>query len=247
NAAKYMERGGHIRLSAVQRGDDVEVRVHDTGVGIPVDKLPSLFQIFFQVDRSLERSQSGLGIGLSLVRRLVELHGGQVEARSEGVGKGSEFVVRLPVLLDLPKPSQSLAPSGNGQLVRTARRLLVVDDNRDSADTLAMLLRQTGYDVETAYDGLEGVEAAERFHPDVVLLDIGMPKLNGYDACRRIREETWGKRLVLIALTGWGQEEDHRRTTEAGFNAHLVKPVDPAALIGLLASLSVEDSELTRR
>lgn len=238
NAAKYTERGGRIWLTAERLESEVVVRIKDTGVGISAEKLPRLFEMFFQVDRTLERSQGGLGIGLSLVRRLVELHGGRVEARSEGMGKGSEFSVRLPILVDQPKPPESQEPGINGKTEATACRILVVDDNRDSADSLAMLLRLTGNEVHTAYDGVEGVEAAERVRPDVVLLDIGMPKLNGYDACRRIREEAWGKGLMLIALTGWGQDEDRRRTVEAGFDTHMVKPVDPTVLTKLLASRS---------
>jgi PAS domain S-box-containing protein len=213
----------------------VVVRVKDTGVGIPAEKLPRLFEMFFQVDRSVERSQGGLGIGLSLVRRLVELHGGSVKAHSAGVGKGSEFIVRLPILAEMPKPQPLQEPIDNGKpKAMTARRILVVDDIRDSADSLAMLLRLGGNEVQTAYDGLAAVEAAERLRPDVVLLDIGMPKLNGYEACRRLREQPWGQGLLLVALTGWGQEEDKRRTEEAGFDAHLVKPVDPNALMNLL-------------
>ncbi len=196
NAAKYTERGGRIWLTAERQGSEVVVRVKDTGMGIPAEKLPRLFEMFFQVDRTLERSQGGLGIGLSLVRRLVELHGGRVEARSDGVGKGSEFIVRLPVLVDEADGDAGAAgPMATARRRPPARRILVVDDNRDSADSLAMLLRLTGNEVHTAYDGVDGVEAAERLRPDVVLLDIGMPKLNGYDACRRIREQrgarTW--------------------------------------------------------
>ncbi len=234
NAAKYTERGGRIWLTAERQGDEVAVRVKDTGIGIPAEKLPRLFEMFYQVDRTLERAQGGLGIGLSLVRRLVELHGGRVEARSDGVGKGSEFIVRLPVLVEKPEPPRQ-GQSANGAAKATALRILVVDDNRDSADSLAMLLRITGNEVHTAYDGVEGVEAAGRLRPDVVLLDIGMPRLNGYDACRRIRAEAWGKGMVLVAMTGWGQDEDRRRTVEAGFDTHLVKPVDPTALTALLA------------
>lgn len=234
NAAKYTEPGGHIWLTAEQHGSEVVVRVKDNGVGIPAEKLPHLFEMFFQVDRTMGRSQGGLGIGLSLVRRLVELHGGRVEARSEGVGKGSEFIVRLPVLVEKPRSLQSQGSSGDGNTKATARRILVVDDNRDSADSLSMLLRMTGHQVHTAYDGVDGVEAAERFRPDVVLLDIGMPNLSGEDVCRRIRAETWGNGMTLIALTGWGQHEDRRRTMEAGFDAHMVKPVDTSALIKLL-------------
>jgi PAS domain S-box-containing protein len=239
NAAKYTERGGRIWLTAEREGSDVVVRVRDTGVGIPPEKLPRLFEMFFQVDRTLERSQGGLGIGLSLVRRLVELHGGTVEARSEGVGRGSEFTVRLPILVEQPSPRPPREPAGDGGTMVPARRILIVDDNRDSADSLAMLLELTGHEVHTAYDGAEGVETAERVRPEVVLLDIGMPKLNGYDACRRIRDQACGKDTLLIAMTGWGQDEDRRRTEEAGFDAHLVKPVDPEALMKLLAELRV--------
>ena len=196
----------------------------------------------------MERSRGGLGIGLSLVHRLVELHGGKVEARSEGIGKGSEFIVRLPVLVELPMPPQPQESKVNGKTKTTGRRILVVDDNRDSAGSLAMLLRLTGNEVCIAYDGLEGFQAAERFVPDVVLLDIGMPRLNGYDACRRIRNEAWGKGMVLIAMTGWGQDDDRRRTLEAGFDGHMVKPVDPNALMHILASKSpAPEAQLTNR
>jgi PAS domain S-box-containing protein len=236
NAAKWTDPGGHIWLTVERQGPDVVVRIKDTGVGIPAENLPRLFEMFFQVDRALERSQGGLGIGLSLVRRLVELHGGSVQAHSAGRGKGSEFTVRLPALAEEPQaqPLQEATDSGATK-AKTARRILVVDDLPDNADSLALLLRLGGNEVQTAYDGLAALEAAERFRPDVVLLDIRMPKLNGYDACRRIREQPWGKDMVLIALTGWGQEEDQRRTEEAGFDSHLVKPVDPAALNKLLA------------
>jgi CheY-like chemotaxis protein len=236
NAAKYTDRGGHIWLTAERQGGEVVVRVKDTGVGIPAEKLPDLFEMFFQVDGALERSQGGLGIGLSLVRRLVELHGGSVNAHSAGRSKGSEFTVLLPALAEEPKPQPAVEPAdGSATKAKAARRILVVDDMRDNADSLAMLLELGGNEVQTAYDGQAALEAAERFRPDVVLLDIGMPKLNGFDACRRIREQPWGKGMMLIALTGWGQQEDQRRTEEAGFDSHLVKPVDPSALNELLA------------
>ena len=237
NAAKYTEPGGRIWLTgALEGGGEVVVRVKDTGVGIPAEKLPSVFDMFFQVDRSLERSQGGLGVGLCLVRRLVELHGGRVTASSEH-GTGSEFSVCLPVVAETSTAMPPGAPSSNNGRPTTARRILVVDDNRDSADSLAMLLSVTGNDVGTAYDGIEALNAAERLRPDVVLLDIGMPRLNGYDTCRRIRAEAWGESMVLIALTGWGQEQDKRRTEDAGFDAHVVKPVDPSALLALLGQL----------
>ena len=209
--------------------------VRDTGIGIAPDHLPKLFEMFSQVDSALERSQGGLGIGLSLVNGLVKMHGGTVEARSEGLGKGSEFVVRLPVAAIntiLESRNRAAVPRGPR---RTRRRILVADDNRDAADSLAMMLRLAGHEVHAVHDGQEAVEAAGWFRPDLALLDIGMPRLNGFDAARRIREQPWGKHMLLVAITGWGQEEDKRRATEAGFDRHLTKPVEPAALEKLLA------------
>lgn len=234
NAAKYTERGGRIWLNAEQQGREVVVRVKDTGVGIPPEKLSRLFELFFQVEGSLERSQGGLGIGLSLVRRLVELHGGSVKAHSAGLGKGSEFTVRLPVLAEPPAIVQQ-QPERNGEKKgASSLRILVVDDVEDSAESMALLLRLKGHTVETAHDGLTAVEMADRLRPEIVMLDIGMPKLNGYDACRRIRAHPWGRQMLLIALTGWGAEEDKRRTEEAGFDGHLVKPVDASTLQSIL-------------
>ena len=235
NSAKYTEPGGRITLAAERQGSDLVVAVRDTGLGIPAEMLPRIFDMFAQVDRSLERAQGGLGIGLTLVKRLVEMHGGTIEAHSEGVGRGSEFVVRLPVLIELHEPEPPVEPSGNGESAAAApQRILVVDDNHDSARSLARLLKLVGNEVRTAHDGLEAVETATSFRPEVVLLDIGLPKLNGYDVARRIRQEPWGREMVLIALTGWGQDEDRRRSEEAGFNDHLVKPVNPDALLKLL-------------
>jgi CheY-like chemotaxis protein/two-component sensor histidine kinase len=236
NAAKYTEQGGRIWLTAGQEGEHVVIRVRDTGIGIPREMLPRIFEMFTQVDRSLERSQSGLGIGLTLVQSLVEMHGGTVEAQSDGPGKGSEFVVRLSVAAEVRDRGGRGTPGGEKVAAPAKCRILVVDDNRDSADSLAMLLRIMGNDVHTAHDGLEAVGAAAVFQPDVVLLDIGLPKLNGYEAGRRIREQQ-GKGVVLIALTGWGQEEDRRRSKEAGFDHHLTKPVELDALQKLLAGL----------
>jgi DNA-binding response OmpR family regulator/two-component sensor histidine kinase len=238
NAAKYTDPGGRIGLTVERQGCDAVVGVVDSGVGIPAHMLTKVFDLFSQVDRSLENSEGGLGIGLNLVKRLVEMHGGTITAESGGYGMGSTFTVRLPVVpsvtTDLPDAD------GGGTATPTARRrILVVDDNRDSADSLATLLRLTGHEVQTAYDGDEGVEAAERVRPEVLLLDLGMPILNGYDACRRIRKQAWGNGVVLIAMAGWGQVEDRRRTAEAGFDAHIVKPVNPHALMKLLAELNV--------
>jgi PAS domain S-box-containing protein len=236
NSAKYMDRGGHIRLTAERQGGDVVVSVKDTGIGIAADQLPRIFEMYSQADGALGRSQGGLGIGLTLVRRLVEMHGGQIEARSEGPGQGAEFVVRLPAVVGAAVP-QAAGGKDEPAAPQSSLRILIVDDNRDSADSLVLLLRLLGNDTRTAYDGQEGVAVAGEFKPDVVLLDIGLPKLNGYEACRRIRGQPWGKKAVLIAVTGWGQEEDRRRSHEAGFDHHLVKPVDPHDLMRLLAGL----------
>jgi PAS domain S-box-containing protein len=239
NAAKYTEEGGRISLSATRQGSDVLVTVKDSGIGISPEMLPRIFEIFSQSPRALERAQGGLGIGLSLVKGLVELHGGSVSATSEGAGRGSEFVVRLPISATTPTADSRRSKGVEKPPTTPSRRILVVDDNVDSADTLTQLLSILGHEVNTAYDGEAAVAAAEAMRPDVVLLDIGMPKLDGYEACRRIRKSEWGKKMFLIALTGWGQAEDRIRTRDAGFNHHLVKPVDAATLMKLLASVPV--------
>ncbi|HST21803.1 MAG TPA: ATP-binding protein, partial [Blastocatellia bacterium] len=240
NAAKYTEKGGRIWLAVEREGNEVVVSVKDTGVGIPAHQLPRVFEMFSQVDRSLEKSQGGLGIGLSIVKRLVEMHGGTVEAQSEGHGFGSEFIVRLPVLASLDHESQPPGKREEQASASAERRIVVADDNEDSAYTMAMMLKIMGNDVRTAHDGFEAIEAAEAFRPELILLDIGMPRLNGYDACRRIREQSWGKDVVMVALTGWGQDEDKRLSREAGFDHHLVKPIEPEALEKLLAALPTE-------
>ena len=235
NAAKYTDPGGRIWVTAERQGSDAVISVKDTGVGIPADMLPRVFDMFVQVDRSLEKSQGGLGVGLAIVKRLVEMHGGTVEGRSEGYGQGSEFVIRLPIVTTIPAvPPPSTSGPANRPPAR--RRILVVDDNVDAASSLAMMLRIMGNEVRTAHDGEAGVATASEFRPDVVLLDIGMPKLNGYDAARHIREQPWGRSITLLALTGWGQEEDRRQSEAAGFDFHMVKPVEPAALLKLLDS-----------
>jgi CheY-like chemotaxis protein len=215
---------------------EVVVSVTDNGAGIPQDKLESIFDMFMQVDRTSARSQGGLGIGLTLVKRLTEMHGGSIEARSAGEGQGSEFIVRLPVLdrsQIQERIGSEMEPDSQPQ-----RRILIVDDNRDSAESLAMLMEITGNQTYLAHDGVEAVAAVEKYRPEVVLLDIGLPELNGYEVCRRVREKPWGKDIVVIALTGWGQEDDRRRSEEAGFNGHLVKPVDYDKLLDLLASFN---------
>jgi signal transduction histidine kinase/ActR/RegA family two-component response regulator len=234
NSAKYTERGGRIWISAERRGGDVVVSVRDTGIGIPSDALPRIFDMFSQVDRSIERSTGGLGIGLALVKGLVEMHEGTVTATSEGQGKGSTFTVKLPALARDTEPLLAV-PSDNGQTAGPKRRILIVDDNQDSALSMAMMLRLMGNEVRIAHDGVEALEKAEAFRPQAILMDVGMPRLNGLDATRRIRAQPWGRSVVIIALTGWGQEDDKTRSQEAGCDGHLVKPVEPAALEALLA------------
>lgn len=239
NAAKYTPVGGHIRLAAERRGDEVIVSVQDSGIGIAADVLPHVFEIFSQAKSAQGQSQGGLGIGLSLVKWLVELHGGTIEARSAGPGQGSEFVVRLPVAAAIPDADVASSKDDATRPPFRTRRILIADDNRDNADSMAMLLKSLGHEVRTAYDGEQAVEAAATLRPDVVLLDLGMPRLDGYEAGRRIREHPGCRDIVLVAMTGWGQDEDRRRTDEAGFHHHLVKPVDPAELMKLLAALPV--------
>jgi len=234
NACKYTGRGGAVHLTAERDGDEVEIRVADTGIGIAPEELSCLFEMFTRVGDPAQYAQKGLGIGLALARGLVEMHGGRIQARSEGLGRGATLVVRLPVLCE---PPPTMSELGKRELAAEAHplRILVADDNRDVVESLAVLLELTGYRVERAYDGLQAVEAVERYRPDVVLLDIGMPNLNGYEACRRIREQPWGRDLRIVALTGWGQEKDRERSKAAGFSSHLVKPVDRSDLLRLLA------------
>jgi signal transduction histidine kinase len=239
NAARYTNQNGQIWLTAERHGDEVVVKVRDTGLGIPPDMLPKVFEMFTQVSPSAGRSQGGLGVGLALVKRLVEMHGGSVRAHSDGPGKGSEFTVRLPVSVEATSHAPPLPKAEREKAVAPATlRVLVVDDNKDAADSLSTLLNIGGMEVRTAYDGLDAVEAAEAFNPDVVFLDIGLPQLSGYDVAHRIREQPWGRDMVLVAMTGWGREEDRRRSEDAGFNVHVVKPVDSVALKELLAGVS---------
>jgi CheY-like chemotaxis protein len=218
----------------------VSVSVKDSGIGIPSEMINRIFDMFTQVDSSQERTHGGLGIGLTLVKRLVEMHGGTVEARSDGPDHGSEFIVRLPVVVGLLRDSHPT--HGEGRPDSGKRRVLVVDDNENAAHILGLLLKALGNDVRTAFDGLSAIEVAEQFRPDIVLLDLGMPKLNGYETARRIRDQPWGKNMVLAALTGWGQEDDKRRTRDAGFDHHFVKPIEPAVLQKLLTEF--ESSEV---
>jgi CheY-like chemotaxis protein len=227
NSAKYTQPGGRIALTTALEGPDAVVTVEDTGIGIPADALPSLFELYSQVDGNLDHAQGGLGIGLALVKALTESHGGTVEAYSAGVGQGSAFVVRLPMT--------PAGPLGDGHIRRDGaagprQRILIVEDNRDAASSLAMLLDFLGHDTRVAYDGIEGVEVAEAFRPDLIVLDIGLPKLNGFDVCRRIRKRPWAKDVVIAAATAWGCADDRRRSEEAGFDHHLVKPVNVTVL-----------------
>jgi signal transduction histidine kinase len=228
NAAKYTPRGGHAWLSARRAGGEIELRVRDDGIGIAAGEMPRLFRMFSHSKPALERAHSGLGIGLALVRGLVERHGGTIEARSDGAGRGAEFVVRLPAS-EAPAVASPSVPAA-APPATSPRRVLVVDDNRDAANTLAVLLRAMGHEARTAYGGEEALRAAPQFRPDAIVLDIGMPGLSGYEVARRVRGQDWGRRVALIALTGWGQQRDKALAAQAGFDRHLTKPVDAAAL-----------------
>jgi signal transduction histidine kinase len=237
NASKYMAPGGRIWLKGGREGDQIVLHVRDAGIGIAPEMLPQVFDLFTQADHPPSLSQGGLGIGLTLVRRLVEMHGGKVEAYSEGLGKGSEFVVRLPALPDAhPSTGERKKDAAAGPA--PARRVLVVDDNVDSADSLAELLRVWGHEVQAVYDGSQALAAAPGFRPEVALLDIDMPDMSGYELARQLRTRDGLDGTAYVALTGYGQEEDRRRSAAAGFRAHLVKPVDPEALRQLLATLA---------
>ncbi len=242
NSAKYTPHGGNIWLTAERRGNDAFISVRDDGIGIPRESLDKIFDMFSQVDRSIERSTGGLGIGLALVKGLVEMHGGSVSVECPEAGCGSTFTVRLPVLNI--EADRTVRPSVQGEQRSASpkRRFLVVDDNRDAATSMAMMLRLFGHEVQTANDGLQAVEAAEQFRPDVILMDVGMPRLNGYEATRRIREQSWGHSVIIIALTGWGQDGDRAHSKDAGCNGHLVKPVNPTELNTLLSRLTAEQN-----
>jgi PAS domain S-box-containing protein len=235
NACKFTRPGGTIRVAAARSGDEAVVTVQDDGAGIAPDMLPRIFEMFTKTDPPAGVPQSGLGLGLALVKRLVELHHGTIRARSEGQEKGSTFEVRLPALKEAPPlpPSEAV---GDFQALK-GRRFLVVDDHPDSADSLAMLLSLNGIETQTANDGAEAVVKAGSFRPHVILLDIGLPRMNGYEACAAIRREPWGADMVIVALTGWGQDQDRRKSHAAGFDHHLVKPVQLPALSRLLAEL----------
>jgi signal transduction histidine kinase/DNA-binding response OmpR family regulator len=237
NAAKYTPRGGRISVSAEREGHDVVYRVRDSGVGIPPEFLATIFEPFTQVDRTLDRSQGGLGIGLTLVRSLVEMQGGMVTAHSGGRDHGSEFVVRFPALRDSEGPIVVPDAVYRSEVTAAGLRVLVVDDNRDVAETTATILRLSGCDTHVAFDGRSGLDAIERLQPDAVLLDIGLPGLDGYQVVERLRTLPAHRRTLVVAVSGYGQDEDRARSKAAGFDYHVVKPIDPAVITGLLASL----------
>jgi signal transduction histidine kinase len=234
NAAKYSSAGSPIALSASSDGSDIEVIVTDSGIGLAPGKADEIFEAFAQIDTSVERSRGGLGIGLTLVKRIVELHGGRIVVHSEGLGRGSRFTVSLP-LEPIPAGVTMAAPAQSAANVRC--RALIVDDNHDSADTMAMMLQMLGHETECIYDPRQTNATVASFDPDIVFLDIGMPGLSGYDVARGLRAAT-GPQLTLVAVTGWGHAEDRRRTAEAGFDHHLVKPADMAAISGICNSLT---------
>jgi CheY-like chemotaxis protein len=231
NAAKYTPRGGHVALTVRQDGEHLALSVADDGIGIPAERFDAIFEMFTQIDGTAADAHSGLGIGLGLVKGLVLLHGGTIDVRSDGVGRGSEFRVRLPMrggIVDQAVTPPPVARPG------VARKVLVVDDNRDAAASLRMLLELMGHTVRVAHGGDEGVRVAATFRPHAMLLDLGMPHVDGYAVCREVRAAAWGRDVQIIAVTGWGQDEDRRKTSAAGFDAHLVKPVRPETLARLL-------------
>jgi CheY-like chemotaxis protein len=234
NAAKYTEEGGRITLSVAREQNECVIRVRDTGVGISPALLPNVFDLFTQAERSLDRSQGGLGIGLALVQRLTELHGGTVEAHSR-LGEGSEFVVRLPLQVDGSHSVETAVISARNS--NRPLRILVVDDNVDTVLGFSLLLKAQGHEVRTAYNGLDVVRTAAEFHPHVIMLDIGLPGLNGYEVAKLIRDQPLGSDMTLIALTGYGQDSDRRTSIAAGFNYHLVKPARFEQLLQILSTV----------
>jgi CheY-like chemotaxis protein len=234
NAAKYTDPGGRIWLTVAREGDEAVLRVRDTGVGIDPELLPRIFDLFTQAEKSLDRSQGGLGIGLCLVQRLVEMHGGSVHADST-VGQGSEFVIRLPIAQPAPQAPSPDTPTS--EAAPRSLRVLVVDDNVDLARSLASLLKASGHDVRTAHDGPRALEAAREFRPNAVLLDIGLPGMNGFEVAQRMRQEPILQNVVLVAMTGYGQETDRQRSQAAGFDHHLLKPADFALVQQVLATV----------
>jgi len=235
NASKFTDPGGRIHLKVSREGSHVAISVADTGIGIAPNLIPTVFELFTQVHAKSERAQGGLGIGLALVRRLTEMHGGTVTARSDGPGSGTEFTVRIPTLTAQRVVTTDDAGSDHRPVMQPCR-ILVADDNHDAAESLTLQLQLAGHEVKMVHDGLEALDVAKAFEPHIVLLDLGMPRLDGYETARRMRLHSWGKRATLIAVTGWGQQQDRQRTSQAGFDVHLVKPVSEAQLFRALAS-----------
>ena len=231
NSAELIPPDGQISVVVECEGSEIAVTVKGSSIGNSPDPQPRLFERFSQVDRSLERTRGGLGIAMALVKCFTEAHGGKVEVHSDGKGEGYTYIVRLPMMAEVQSENRR---NVHGSLPAPTNRILIVDDNRDGAASLAMLLKVLGNETRTAHDGLQGVEMAESFKPDAIVLDIGLPQLNGYEVCRRIRAQPWGKQMLIVAATGWGQEEDRRRSKEAGFDHHFVKPVDAAQFVNLL-------------
>jgi two-component system CheB/CheR fusion protein len=240
NATKYTETGGQIQINAEKDGTQVVIKIRDSGIGIDPEALPHIFDVFVQAVRRVDRSEAGLGLGLALVKKVVELHGGSVEAFSAGVGQGSEFVICLPCVRQTQAHTESNVDFESKGSQTPPTRILVADDNVDSADCLARLLKIAGHELRVAYDGPTALALATNFQPKVVLLDIGIPGLSGYDIARRLRENPETKNATLVAITGWGQPEDQQRSREAGFDYHLLKPIKPETLQQLVAS--VEES-----
>jgi len=239
NAAKYTPRGGKITLAIEQQDGEVVVRVKDSGIGIDPSAMPQVFDMFAQISGEHQKEvNSGLGIGLNIVQRLVHMHQGRITGHSEGIGKGCEFTVRLPLSASTVAPPQDTTPPPPPN--NTTRRVLVVDDNQDAAFSMSMILKKQGHIVETAHDGVDGVAKAKHFQPQVIFMDIGMPRMNGYDACKAIRSQAWGRDLYIIALSGWGQAEDRSRSEEAGFDEHIVKPIDGRTLERLMNEAPVD-------
>jgi CheY-like chemotaxis protein len=245
NAAKYTNRRGRIELRAHVDDDELLIAVRDNGIGLQEEAIPRLFTMFSRLNSAVDRAEGGLGIGLALVKGLVALHGGSVEARSEGLGRGSEFIVRLPHKVLAPSAAiaepEEVAVNHRGA---NRGRVLVVDDNRDAAESLAQVLTFAGYEISVAFSGVEALALAARDRPRAAVLDIGMPGMSGHEVARRMRLEAWGRNMALIALTGWGQDQDKRAARGAGFDHHLTKPVDPADLDKLLTSLLTQRADV---
>jgi len=237
NAAKYTGEGGQVILSARAEGRRAMISVRDSGIGISRDSMPHIFELFTQIPSERVNTGGGLGIGLALVRALVELHGGEISAASDGIDKGSEFTVRLPLFIDESAAVAEAPKEPRDEVVMQVRRnILIADDNQDALESLALMLRLEGHEVHCASDGEEALALAGQRKPEIVVLDVGMPKLDGCEVARRIRAESWGRNAVLVALTGWGQDADRKRSREAGFDMHLVKPVDPATICDMLVT-----------